>query len=62
MADLLELYRNYLFAVQNRAKYGDKYGDTEELIKIYEKKLAKVLGKEQYEERRIIGIREENRN
>lgn len=62
MTDLLKIYRNYLFLLQNNEKHGDKYGDTEELIKIYEKKLAKVLGKEQYEERRIIGIREENRN
>lgn len=61
MTDLLELYRNYLFAVQNRAKYGDKYGDTEEIIKMYEKKLAKVLCKENHEERRIIGTREEDR-
>lgn len=61
MTDLLELYRNYLFAVQNREKYGDKYGDTEEIIKMYEKKLAKVLCKENHEERRIIGTREEDR-
>ena len=62
MTDLLKTYRNYLFSLQTRAEYGDKYGDTDELIKIYEKKLAKVLGKEKYEERRIIGTREENRN
>lgn len=61
MTDLLELYRNYLFSLQNRAKYGDKYGDTEEIIKMYEKKLAKVLCKENHEERRIIGTREEDR-
>lgn len=61
MTDLLELYRNYLFAVQNRAKHGDKYGDTEEIINMYERKLAKVLCKENHEERRIIGTREEDR-
>ena len=38
--DLLELYRNYLFALQVREEYGDKYGDTDEVIKAYEKKLG----------------------
>lgn len=37
MKDLLMLYRNYLFALQEREEFGDKYGDTEELIKYYEK-------------------------
>ena len=27
MKDLLELYRNYLFALQEREEYGDRYGD-----------------------------------
>ena len=39
MKDLLELYRNYLFALQERAEYGDKYGDTDEIIENYEKVL-----------------------
>lgn len=39
MKDLLILYRLYLFAIQEREEYGDKYGDTDELIKMYEKKL-----------------------
>lgn len=39
MKDLLELYRNYLFALQERAEYGDKYGDTKEIIENYEKVL-----------------------
>lgn len=43
MKDLLEIYRNYLFALQEREEYGDKYGDTEELIEQYEKELGKRL-------------------
>ena len=39
MKDLLMLYRNYLFAIQEREEFGDKYGDTEEIIKYYEKVL-----------------------
>lgn len=39
MKDLLELYRNYLFALQEREEYGDRYGDTDELIETYEKTL-----------------------
>ena len=41
--DLLKTYRNYLFLLQTREEYGDKYGDTKELQEIYEKKLEKVL-------------------
>ena len=43
MKDILVLYRNYLFLIKEREEFGDKYGDTEELKKIYEKKLKKVL-------------------
>jgi len=39
MKDLLELYRNYLFTLQERAEYGDRYGDTDEIVKHYEKVL-----------------------
>lgn len=39
MKNILELYRNYLFALQTREEYGDKYGDTDEIIEMYEKKL-----------------------
>jgi hypothetical protein len=39
MKDLLELYRNYLFALQEREEYGNRYGDTDELIETYEKTL-----------------------
>lgn len=41
MMELLILYRNYLFALQEREEYGDKYGDTDEIIEMYEKKLIK---------------------
>ena len=45
--NLLELYRNYLFALQTREEYGDKYGDTKEIIKDYEEQLKiKSLRKE----------------
>ena len=37
--NLLELYKNYLFALQTIQEYGDKYGDTKEIIKDYEEQL-----------------------
>ena len=37
--DLLMLYRNYIFALQTRKEFGEKYGDTDEIIKQYEEKL-----------------------
>ncbi|MBR2712708.1 MAG: hypothetical protein IKE73_03270 [Bacilli bacterium] len=43
MKDLLVLYRNYLFAIQEREEFGDKYGDTDELIKMYEMKLKNII-------------------
>ena len=53
--NLLELYRNYLFALQEREEYGDKYGDTDELINQYEEKLKiKSLRKEVKNERKNI--------
>ena len=36
---LLNLYRIYLYALQVREEYGCQYGDTDELIKMYEDKL-----------------------
>ena len=36
---LLNLYRLYLYALQVREEYGCQYGDTDELIKMYEDKL-----------------------
>ena len=37
--DKLTLYRNYLATLEYHQEYGNKYGDTKELIEIYEKKL-----------------------
>lgn len=37
--DLLKTYRNYLYSIQYRKEFGSKYGDTLELIKVYEKEL-----------------------
>lgn len=39
--ELLEIYRNYLFALQTIEEYGNKFGD-EDVIKIYEEKLIKA--------------------
>ena len=45
--DLLTLYRNYIFALQERQEYGEQYGDTDEIIEQYEEKLKiKSLRKE----------------
>lgn len=41
MQELLTLYKLYLYALREREEYGDKYGDTDELIKMYEEKLIK---------------------
>jgi len=39
--NIIEIYKNYLFALQIREEYGDKYGDTDEIIKHYEEILEK---------------------
>ena len=39
MKDTLEMYRNYLATLQYHQEYGDRYGDTQELIEMYEEKL-----------------------
>jgi len=39
LTDLYITYRNYLYALQEREEFGDKYGDTKEIIEIYEKEL-----------------------
>ena len=36
MKDTLQMYKNYLYALREREEYGDKYGDTDEIIKMYE--------------------------
>ena len=41
MKDLLELYYNYLFALKEREEYGNTYGDTDELMKMYEDELKR---------------------
>ena len=35
--DKLTLYRNYLTTLEYNKEYGNKYGDTKELIEMYEK-------------------------
>lgn len=44
----LILYRNYLFALKEREEYGDKYGDTDEIIKNYEENLNIKVKKLRY--------------
>ena len=39
--DKLQTYRNYLSTLATRQEYGDKYGDTEEIVEMYEKQLGK---------------------
>jgi hypothetical protein len=39
--DKLQIYRNYLSTLATRQEYGDKYGDTEEIVEMYEKQLGK---------------------
>jgi len=45
MKDTLQMYRNYLYALRERQEYGNQYGDTDEIIKMYED---------------ILGIKKEN--
>lgn len=40
-SDLLTIYHNYLYSLQVREEYGNIYGDTDELISMYEEKLFK---------------------
>lgn len=35
----LQLYLNYLYALRERELHGNKYGDTDEIIKMYEELL-----------------------
>ena len=39
--EVLTLYKNYLYAIEVYREYGEIYGDTKELIKMYEEKLKK---------------------
>ena len=36
MKDTLQMYKNYLYALRVREEYGNQYGDTDEIIKMYE--------------------------
>ena len=36
MKDTLQMYKNYLYALRERQEYGNQYGDTDEIIKMYE--------------------------
>ena len=38
--ELLTIYKLYLYAVHEYQEHGDKYGDTDELINMYEKILT----------------------
>lgn len=49
--ELLILYRNYLFALQTREEFGDKYGDTDEIIDMYEEKLKIKEKKNEHKQR-----------
>ena len=51
--DLITIYRNYLFAVKEREEYGDKYGDTDELMEYYEEVLNIKTSKDLKLERKI---------
>lgn len=42
MRNLLITYRNYLYSLQARQEYGEKFGDTQELIDMYEDILIKA--------------------
>lgn len=53
MKNLITLYKLYLYALEERKRYGEKYGDTEEIIEMYEKKL-KIKKKEKNNEFRNI--------
>ena len=37
----LQTYRNYLATLITRQEYGDRYGDTDEIVKMYENQLGK---------------------
>lgn len=39
MKDELQMYKNYLYALREKEKYGNQYGDTDEIIKMYENDL-----------------------
>jgi len=40
MKDTLQMYMNYLYSLRERQEYGNQYGDTDEIINMYEKDLG----------------------
>ena len=51
--DLITIYLNYLFALREREEYGDKYGDTDEIITYYESVLNIKTSKDLKLERKL---------
>ena len=54
MKDTLQIYKNYLFALREKQLHGDKYGDNDELIKIYEDLLGITPDNERKNENETI--------
>ena len=42
--DVFTIYNNYLHLIDYYLEYGENYGDTLELIRLYEEKLINILG------------------
>lgn len=40
---IIVLYKIYLYAIREREEYGDLYGDTDEIIRLYEEELEKRM-------------------
>ena len=40
MKDTLQMYMNYLYSLRERQEHGEQYGDTDEIINMYEKDLG----------------------
>ena len=40
MKDTLQMYMNYLYSLRERQEHGEQYGDTKEIINMYEKDLG----------------------
>ena len=39
--EILTIYKNYLYSIEERKTYDDLYGDTDELMLLYEEELEK---------------------
>lgn len=55
--NIIEVYRNYIFAMQEREEFGDKYGDTDEIIKRYEE----ILNKHNIKTNRLVLEKKSNK-